>query len=56
MTDPVCCMKSKYANSLPDGWDRFSRFLLALVDTTRRKFPTEDMGVAPELLNAAFSR
>jgi hypothetical protein len=28
-------MKPEYANSLPDGWDRFSRFFFALGDTTR---------------------
>lgn len=30
-------MKPEYANSLPDGWDRFSRFFFALGDTTRQQ-------------------
>ncbi|HEU5339225.1 MAG TPA: metalloregulator ArsR/SmtB family transcription factor [Sulfuricaulis sp.] len=30
-------MKPEYANHLPDGWDRFSRFFFALGDTTRQQ-------------------
>lgn len=30
-------MKSEFAERLPDGWDRFSRFFFALGDTTRQQ-------------------
>lgn len=30
-------MKPEYANHLPDGWDRYSRFFFALGDTTRQQ-------------------
>lgn len=32
-----CRMKSEFAERLPDGWERFSRFFFALGDTTRQQ-------------------
>ncbi|HYA38268.1 MAG TPA: metalloregulator ArsR/SmtB family transcription factor [Candidatus Methylomirabilis sp.] len=30
-------MKSEFANHLPEGWERFTRFFAALGDTTRQQ-------------------
>jgi len=30
-------MNSEYANTLPNGWDQYSRFFFALGDTTRQQ-------------------
>jgi ArsR family transcriptional regulator len=43
-------MKAEYAKSLPDGWERFSRFFFALGDRTRQQImlvlePSEEICV-----------
>jgi len=44
-------MKAEYAKSLPDGWERFSRFFFALGDRTRQQIllvfdPNEEICVS----------